>query len=109
MQIDYQELERLLQPGTADEIAKRNRRLADLSRELARELLERQRWIPVETKLPTIGDQVVAWKPRLGKAVVVTFSQHALDHLTCTRRDGQWWDCGNQITHWMPLPAPPIE
>jgi hypothetical protein len=63
------------------------------------------KWISVEEKLPQIGTCVLTWKPRGHD--LVTYSVESDRHREFIRKDGQWWDSGSRITHWMPLPEPP--
>lgn len=66
---------------------------------LRAELEEKQRWIPVSERLPVGGKVLVLWKDRT-------------IHLDWTFIDGgryYWWNSGDNVTHWMPLPQPPEE
>ena len=61
-------------------------------------LKEERRWIPVREQMPTSGTQLVLLK---NKKMDFDF----------TYIDGgryYWWRNGNNVTHWMPLPEPPI-
>lgn len=65
-------------------------------------------WIKCSERLPKVGMSVVVWRPGIGLDIV-EYSEKSRQHLTVIRRDGQWWDDGRRITHWMPLPDPPEE
>lgn len=64
-------------------------------------------WIRALDKMPEIDAQVLAWKPERERYEIVVYSQKSETHRLHIRRDGQWWDDGYQITHWMLLPEPP--
>ena len=71
------------------EIDRLNARIAELE--------AAQRWIPVSERLPVGGKVLVLWKDRT-------------IHLDWTFIDGgryYWWNSGDNVTHWMPLPQPP--
>jgi hypothetical protein len=53
-----------------------------------------QRWIPVEERLPETRDPVLT----LWVSGMQSVKQH-------DEQNG--WNTGAQVTHWMPLPAPP--
>jgi hypothetical protein len=61
--------------------------------------LDRRRWIPVAERLPDEGERVLAWDNDFNESEVAIYYAH----------DG--WGCDASIslnvTHWMPLPAPP--
>jgi len=79
---------------------------ADAVCDLALRGLEQQ-WVSVDERLPEIGSTVLTWKPSSEIWWICCYSDEAHFHRTSIRRDGQWWDKGREITHWMPLPAPP--
>lgn len=62
-------------------------------------------WISVKNKMPRKGERVLAYGRNLG---VLSLCLHL-------NINNKWkytgWDkpfhCSNEITHWMPLPAPP--
>ncbi len=58
-------------------------------------------WIPVTERLPEEGERVLAWDKDFNESEVATYYAH----------DG--WGCDASIslnvTHWMPLPAPPTD
>jgi hypothetical protein len=68
-------------------------------------MLPSQQWIPVEKRLPVIGQEVL----------VTTAPSFIMSVAFCTGFDGIAWfksvDGGNALapTHWMPLPEPPEE
>ena len=51
------------------------------------------KWISVKDKLPKSGESVLTWEPNLA----YNFNVHVVNHP----------DNFGNITHWMPLPAPP--
>lgn len=59
-------------------------------------------WIQVGTKLPKVGEVVLAWSGDYPKPQIVVF-----------RGEDQWKYEGEEhfalayVTHWMPLPEPP--
>ena len=63
-------------------------------------------WISVEERLPEIGQEVLAWGARRGH-IIVEYSKSSHIHRTLIRIDGQWWNNGERIAYWMPLPDPP--
>jgi hypothetical protein len=63
-------------------------------------------WISVKERLPQIGQCVLVWKVWHGHKLAV-YDDDAATHRRLIRRDRQWWNDGEQITHWMPLPDPP--
>ena len=69
---------------------------------------DKPRWISVEEKLPEIGTTVLVFRPGHGHDLV-TYSILSDRHRQFIRSDGQWWDTGSRITHWMPLPEEPGE
>ena len=79
-----------------DELAKRDARIAELEAE--------RRWIPVSEGLPEVNEDVftVVYDTNDGSTSVSALKHHG---------DGVWftWDKGYYVvTHWMPLPEPPI-
>ena len=68
--------------------------------------MKRAEWISVDTQLPATNSDVLAYKEGDG-CCILCFSEPTLDHMRYTRRDGQWWNSGRRVTHWMPLPDPP--
>jgi hypothetical protein len=58
-------------------------------------------WIPATERLPEEGERVLAWDKDFNESEVATYYAH----------DG--WGCDASIslnvTHWMPLPAPPTD
>lgn len=74
-----------------------------LQAELA-ELKER-RWIPVSERLPKDGSDILAYYDNKIETRIIP----------CNYYKGEWYDCifdtervFKYITHWMPLPEPPI-
>lgn len=82
--------------------------------EMARELLAlRQRWVPVSAKLPEKCEAVLAFVsgPEIDSSQVAAyFSEPSGEWRT------EWWGekiegddkYPDKVTHWMPLPAPPV-
>jgi len=70
----------------------KNNVVTDLLDELDR-LQQASRWIPVEEKLPTNWQQVLATK---GGHIY-----HVAYH------ESEQWEKGEDYTHWQPLPTPP--
>jgi hypothetical protein len=70
-------------------------------------LRSERRWIPVSERLPEEGQEVLAWnnggqceKPWQGCVL-------------CEHRNGEWREVEERdlypgVTHWMPLPEPPV-
>ena len=74
---------------------------------------EMSAWISVNDDLPMIGEPVLAM--RCGEPVIAGMFEEPEDWESDMRayyywddfnNDGQGWEY-NEITHWMPLPAPP--
>lgn len=66
-------------------------------------LTPQNEWVSVEDRLPASGQNVIATNGSdVGEAWYASFSK------SWCRNNGFEWDriCG-QVTHWMPLPAPP--
>ena len=93
----------------ADLIEKLAARCARYAEEIA-VLQERQRWIPVEERLPEGDDAVLAvvsGKPMenitlIGSVQIASYCAEAGWFIT----EFPWWD-EPTVTHWMPLPAAP--
>ena len=67
-------------------------------------------WTKFEDSRPDLGARVIAWmESQYGSGCVgiVTYDHKAEEHIRIIRRDGQWWNNGRRITHWMPLPESP--
>jgi ribosomal protein L29 len=87
--------------------AHRNQEIDTLRTQLA-EALERERWIPVEERLP---------EPlRLVLLVIDNYTQPTVGHLSIPESDGraQWsewdrWILHHRVTHWRPMPAVPTQ
>lgn len=59
-------------------------------------------WISVKDRLPENPKPVLGYRPRIKKFMFVEYL------------DGAWYSCGsilarNAISHWMPLPEPPVK
>lgn len=82
-----------------EEYGKLSDRITDLMHEnerLRRIVFLTQSWISVKDRLPNFEQPVLAYS---GEELGIGFAY--LDG------DGKWYgDCGD-VTHWMPLPAPP--
>jgi hypothetical protein len=72
--------------------------------------VEAMNWISVEVRLPDIGSAVLAFGSEFWQTPyrILKYTKDSERHRTLIRRDGQWWDSGHRITHWMPLPDPPV-
>jgi hypothetical protein len=60
-----------------------------------------QRWIPVEEGMPK----------KSGRYLCRIQWHDGPDYEVCPFKNGEFWCYGNrteEVTHWMPLPAPPI-
>lgn len=64
------------------------------------EVKAKDRWIPVEDALPEYGEYVLFI--RKNREVYVGY----YDEKNTWNTDYQWF-CGENVTHWMPLPEPP--
>lgn len=97
-----------LVPDFASEIERLTDRCARYAEEIA-VLQERTRWIPVEERLPEMGEMVLAIA--CGKPMETVTLIHSLEMATLYN-DGwfleTWpgWEHAT-VTHWMPLPARP--
>ena len=65
---------------------------------MAIEALERGRWIPVEERLPSYGQEVIVYAGNYPKGCVTAMRFWDAKYTTWLR-----------VTHWMPLPAPPVQ
>ena len=87
------------------------------------QLESERRWIPVSERLPEIGQTVLNY--RVGGAnrhADVEFAvrekkygtrreDNIWEWITCGNQAGRYWGLsvdGSEVTHWMPLPPPPI-
>ena len=57
-----------------------------------------ERWIGVEERLPPVHDLVIANSNPYGPVLA--------DRTTSNPQHG--WSCDGYVTHWMPLPSPPV-
>ncbi|MFM9115530.1 MAG: DUF551 domain-containing protein [Planctomycetota bacterium] len=73
----------------------------DVVRELRPWLAQRQ-WIPVTERLPDLHEHVIGWQQGWANAAEVWRGSK-----------GQWlggdFEPADEVTHWMPLPAPPAD
>jgi hypothetical protein len=61
-------------------------------------LTEAQRWIPVSERLPMEHETVLVFRGKVfGGATSFQFMPWG---------GVLWYGCGDEVTHWMPLPAP---
>lgn len=102
---------RTLLDAAASALEEQRDRCARYAEEIA-VLQERQRWIPVEERLPEGDDAVLAvvsGKPMenitlIGSVQIASYCAEAGWFIT----EFPWWD-EPTVTHWMPLPAAPEE
>lgn len=82
-----------------------------ISRELLDQMVEdknnRPRWIPVEERLPTAGEEVLSFSENYGH-VVARLDGGKWYAIYTDTETGEPWIRG-EVTHWMPLPSPPDE
>jgi hypothetical protein len=94
----------IYQAAMRDDLVGMLRNEIDTLRASLRELLERERWIPVEERLP--GEHVVVWAAYPRSPYVI---EAYLDHGDW--RKNLWYKDGRLegVTHWMEIfvPAPP--
>ena len=62
-------------------------------------LKEQTTWISVKDRLPEKYEEVLVYSAKYG--VQVDWIADNTDYL--------WWNYGELVTHWMPLPEPPKE
>ena len=65
------------------------------------QLKEKIRWIPVEERLPEVGEFVLVAEKKGG------ITESFVDFEDYETRDGIEWFGADEVTHWMPLPEPP--
>lgn len=65
------------------------------------EALERERWIPVEERLPEEGVWVLVATHEVSSLGYFRYAQ------TAYFLDGKWHQVNGSVRHWRPLPAPP--
>ena len=78
----------------------------ELMAELQRRLLDLQasmpQWIPVTERLPEVHEHVIGWQHGWARTAEVWRGSK-----------GQWlggdFEPADEVTHWMPLPAPPAD
>ena len=68
------------------------------------ELEAAQQWISVDERLPEPGDIVLACLPDYEELVIV----NKWPKRQATSRVGSSWHESSRVTHWMPLPPPPV-
>lgn len=68
-------------------------------------------WISTKDRLPPVNSFVLGYGPRCQSTTIANDPSMMVFYF-----DDEWWDanddfelfCGN-VTHWMPLPRPPVE
>jgi hypothetical protein len=59
-------------------------------------------WIPVDERLPELHEHVIGWQQGWARAAEVWLGAN-----------GQWlggdFEPADEVSHWMPLPAPPTD
>lgn len=70
----------------------------------AKDEIERRRWIPVTERLPANRQRVIAFFPSEIESVGEATFRNDEENRWLTEH-GSWFD----VTHWMPLPAPPTD
>lgn len=61
-------------------------------------------WTSISDQLPPLGEWVLVYNPEIESNPV---HEDRLDYVESDRE--LYWKRGINITHWMPLPAPPTE
>lgn len=69
------------------------------------EALERERWIPVEERLPERLQRVLAYLPAEGEAELCIYQAHTGGWYSL---EGQNYIVSADVSHWQPKPAPPV-
>jgi len=64
-----------------------------------------RRWIPVEERLPTAGEEVLSFSENYGH-VVARLDGGKWYAIHTDTETGEPW-IREEVTHWMPLPEPP--
>ena len=87
--------------AAADLIETLQAQLAERDKEIER-LRKAQRWIPVSERLPEIDKEY-------GDVDVLVYTDEGIIEATTYDKDAGWglWVEAGEVTHWMPLPAPP--
>ena len=87
--------------AAADLIETLQAQLAERDKEIER-LRKAQRWIPVSERLPEIDKEY-------GDVDVLVYTDEGIIEATTYDKDDGWglWVEAGEVTHWMPLPAPP--
>ena len=82
-------------------------RMLNLTARRLKELEEKQRWIPVEERLPDAHESCIVYrKGTFGHYSMLRYSPELGFHFY----DSEWGDVTvDDVTHWMPLPEPPEE
>lgn len=70
-------------------------------------------WINVEEETPKHHEFILVWMPRLGDEGVIDTGYFVADTDHTSQKfvlcnDNEYFD-SSDVTHWMPLPAPPKE
>lgn len=61
-------------------------------------------WISVKDRLPAAGVEVIALSPKFNEYMIGQVKEHSVG-IVCEFEDFILCD----VTHWMPLPEPPVE
>lgn len=85
-------------PTLAQQVIELADALAARDAELA---LERERWIPVEERLPEEGAFVLVATHEVNSLGYFRYAQ------TAYLLGGEWHQVNGSVSHWRPLPAPP--
>ena len=66
-----------------------------------------QKWISVKDRLPERFENVLCYFPEkdYGSAVMVDYNESTREEITVFASQFKW----GKVTHWMPLPEPPVE
>lgn len=69
--------------------------------------LQAQEWIPVDERLPEFGQKVFIYtQSERPVSISVYYPLKPQRGTDWKGEDGGWYDC---VTHWMPLPSPPLD
>lgn len=92
-----------------DDLAEAAERIEAQAKEIEKLRGQVPRWIPVEERLPEYGVRVLATDMYEGDDYtgIWTREEDKDDADGCWYDDPGWWHASDDVTHWMPLPAPP--